>query len=120
MVDTKFQAGNSGGNPKGRPRGTPNKISHDIKAACQRMGPDLIEGLKDLAFNSRSEAIRLAATEQLLSRGYGKPAQAITGADDGPVEVKHIISWIKDDKPEAPVSKEQLTGAAHAEDLSWH
>jgi hypothetical protein len=25
------------------------------------------------------------------------PAQAIVGADEGPVEVRHIISWIKDD-----------------------
>jgi hypothetical protein len=88
------------GNP-GRPKGSVNKISRDIKAVCQKLGPKLIEGLRDLAFNSRSEAIRLAATEQLLSRGYGKPAQAIVGEGEGPVEVRHIISWIKDDSPTA-------------------
>jgi hypothetical protein len=102
----------------GRPKGCQNKVAKDIKAICQKLGPDLIAGLKDLAFNSRSEAVRLAATEQLLSRGYGRPAQAITGADEGPVQVTHVVSWIRDDKPEATVSKEQLTG--HTEDIAWH
>jgi hypothetical protein len=103
------------------PRASSRTKKADTALTCKTFaGPDLIEGLKDLAFNSRSEAIRLAATEQLLSRGYGRPAQAIVGADEGPVTIKHVISWIGDTKPEAPVSKEQLTGAAHAEDLSWH
>jgi hypothetical protein len=86
-------------NPAGKPKGCQNKIAHDIKAACQKLGPQLIEGLKEMALHGKTEAVKLAATEQLLSRGYGKPAQAITGADEGAIEIRHIVSWIGDIQP---------------------
>lgn len=37
---------------------------------------------------SKSDQIRLDAAEAILNRGWGKPAQAVAGADgEGPVEV---------------------------------
>lgn len=40
-------------------------------------------------------AARVSAAEALLSRGWGKPAQAIVGGDeeDGPVQL--TVSWLK-------------------------
>jgi hypothetical protein len=115
-----FVKGQSG-NPAGKAKGTPNAIPHKIRQMCLKVCPEMIEKLKLLS-DDPNPAIRLAAINALLDRGIGRAAQPITGADEGPVEVKHIISWIRDDKPEAPVSKEQLTGCAHGhtEDLAWH
>jgi hypothetical protein len=100
----KFEAGNPG-----RPKGTPNAIPAKIRALCCKKAPEAIAELERLMAD-KNPAIRLAAAKELLDRGIGKAAQPIIGADEGPVAVKHIISWIKDDKPEAPVSRGQLNG----------
>jgi hypothetical protein len=89
---------------------------------CLKAAPEVIAELKRL-MQDKNPMVRLAACNAILDRGIGKAAQPIVGEGDGPVEVKHIISWIRDDKPEAPVSREQLSGAANgcAEDqLPWH
>jgi hypothetical protein len=120
-----FKKGESG-NPAGRKASTPNKVAHDIKVICQKMGPQLIEGLREMAFNGKTEAIRLAATEQLLSRGYGKPPQAIVGESDQPIAVRHIISWIgeKESKvalpaPDPPSNATDVCPFVPEEPLPW-
>jgi hypothetical protein len=95
----KFEAGNPG-----RPKGTPNAIPAKIRALCLKAAPEAIAELKRLMLD-KNPAIRLAAAKELLDRGIGKAAQPIVGADEAPVEVRHIISWQKHDAQEIPVAR---------------
>lgn len=74
-----FQPGQSG-NPGGRP-----KESAEVKALARQHGPAAIAKLVEL-LNGDDKRLSKDAAIALLDRGYGKPAQAITGEDGGPVE----------------------------------
>lgn len=76
----------------GRTKGTPNKTTADIKALAQSYGPDAIMNLAELAGMIRdengkpigratNEQARIAATKELLDRGFGKARQPISGPD---------------------------------------
>ena len=47
---------------------------------------EAIDIVASLMRNAKAEAIRLAAAREVLDRGLGKPSQAITGANGGPIE----------------------------------
>lgn len=82
----KFQKGQSG-NPGGRP-----KDSHDVAELARTYTKEATERL---VFWMRSDDPRasVAASEKLLDRGHGKPAQsatiALTGEGGGPLTVVH-------------------------------
>lgn len=71
----KFAKGMSG-NPKGRP-----KVEGAIRELCRKHGKEAVEVLIGLMKDAENEAVRKAAADSLLDRGYGKAAQVITGAD---------------------------------------
>lgn len=80
----------------GRTKGVPNKATLEVKEMARAYGPDAIKELAKLAGliegegKAESEPARIAALNGILDRGYGKPAQAVTGADgDGPI--KHSV-----------------------------
>ncbi len=66
-------------------KGTPNKITADFKAAFRLHGDELVKALLALT-KSDDERVRLGAIQAALDRGWGKPAQAVTGeGGDGPL-----------------------------------
>lgn len=76
------------GSPKtgGRQKGTTNKATAEIKAIAQKHGEAAIKALvKLLNDEDTPPQTKVSAANSLLDRGYGKPAQAITGADDTPL-----------------------------------
>lgn len=74
----------------GRPKGTPNKSTAEIKALAQKHGVTAVEKLVGL-MESADERTVIAACKELLDRGYGKAAQAVTGeGGEGPV----ILKWM--------------------------
>ena len=90
---------------QGRPKGVPNKATADIKALAQQHGPKAIANLARLAgfmvdedgkpiAGAESEQARIAATKELLDRGYGKAVQPQAGPDgeSNPV-VEVIYRW---------------------------
>lgn len=76
----------------GRKAGTPNKATADIKGLAQAY---TVEALGVLVELMRDETgvpqVRAHAASAIIDRGHGKPAQAITGGDGGPVAVQTTI-----------------------------
>lgn len=76
----------------GRAKGTLNRATADIKALCQVHSNKAVTELARLATGATSEQARVAAIKELLDRGYGRPSQAVGGANDlGPIR----IGWEK-------------------------
>ena len=81
---TAFKKGQSG-NPGGRP-----KMFSEVRALAQEHCPAAIKKLVAL-MDSADERVVHAACKELLDRGIGKPAQAVTGeGGEGPV----ILRWM--------------------------
>jgi len=80
-----FEKGKSG-NPGGRP-----KEAAEVKALARKHGPEAIKKLVDLLRGTDARVAK-AAADSLLDRAYGKPAQAVTGDDGGPLE--HVVQWL--------------------------
>ena len=70
----------------GRQRGTPNRATGAIKAAFQLHGDELVDALLALT-KDKDPRVRLGAINACLDRGWGRPAQAITGDTGGPVQI---------------------------------
>lgn len=81
----------------GRKVGSVNKVTADIKALAQSFGAEAINSLIEIARNSESDQARIAASRELLDRGYGKPLQGVelTGADGGALQHNHTIEFVK-------------------------
>jgi hypothetical protein len=95
----------------GRKKGQKNYSTLEIKQLAQSFGREAIETLVTLMKTSTDERTRVAAARDLLDRGYGKAAQPMVGEDgQAPVEIRHVISWMKEDKP-APELPERFLGS---------
>jgi hypothetical protein len=78
----------------GRPKGGLNKVTADVRKLAGVYTKASIE-LLAMVLDSRDQPmpLRIAAARELLDRGCGKPAQAITGPDgSSPISiiVRHI------------------------------
>lgn len=79
-----FRKGVSG-NPGGR---KPDAELADVKAKAREHAGDALAALVKIATKGKSESARVSAAEAILNRGYGKPAQAVTGeGGEGPVRI---------------------------------
>jgi len=76
----------------GRQKGTPNKVTADVKKLASAHITTVI-ALFVRIVNDEAQPMptRIAAGKELLDRGCGKPAQALTGPDGGPMVMKQVI-----------------------------
>ncbi|HHH7389271.1 TPA: hypothetical protein ACP2SZ_005362, partial [Escherichia coli] len=62
----------------GRPKGRRNKVTADIKEIAQSFGEEAITQLVEIMRDGDApHAARVAATKEILDRGYGKPQQSV-------------------------------------------
>lgn len=76
----------------GRQKGARNKVGADVRLYAQRFTKEAIDGLVSvMRADGTPPAARVGACVAVLDRGWGKPAQAITGPDGtGPV----LMQWL--------------------------
>ncbi len=84
-VQGRFLPGVSG-NPGGRPA-----VAAEVAELAQSYGPEAIHKAVFLMRHSDDERTQLAAAELILNRAYGKPAQAVTGADGRPLSLVNVV-----------------------------
>lgn len=89
----------------GRPPGVPNKVTREVREVAQKYTTKAIHELARMAGliegkpAAESEQVRKAALDSVLDRGCGKPAQAIIGDAENPVEaVVHIVTGVPREK----------------------
>lgn len=90
----------------GRQKGSLNKSTSEIKALAQQFGPAAIQRLAELAGfmpdpsdptglaklkGAASEVAQIAATKELLDRGYGKAVQPQAGPDGESNPVLEVV-----------------------------
>jgi len=66
----------------GNPGGRPKKDRHIVRDAARAHTEEAVETLVNLMRNGKQEVTRINACIAILDRGWGKPAQAITGGDE--------------------------------------
>jgi hypothetical protein len=81
LRNSSWRPGQSG-NPKGRP-----KPEVDIAALARKHGPKCIKIVAGIMMKDKDSKVRLAAAIALLDRGWGRPAQAITGENGQPIAI---------------------------------
>lgn len=76
----------------GRQKGSPNKVGADVRALARQYTTEAVEKLASIMAGGDSSAAQAMAADKLLDRGWGKAAQAMTGADgEGPVKYEYAI-----------------------------
>lgn len=84
----------------GRKKGVPNKATAEIKELARSYGPDALKKLAEMAGlvknkkPAESEQARVAAINQILDRGFGKPSQTVSGDEDAPIKQIVEIQWL--------------------------
>jgi|SRR6185436_3094417 len=91
---TQFKPGKSG-NPGGMTKEQRAQIAV-VRSAALEHCPQAIRELVEL-MNSTDPKVKLAACNSILDRGMGKPAQAITGGDEGdaPLQLAGVLKLVK-------------------------
>ena len=91
----------------GRKKGVPNKANAEFRAAFQKHEGALIKALIALT-KSEDENVRLKAIQACFDRGWGRPAQPVTGEDGEGLAIVAIRRVIVDERAGMAVLEERV------------
>ena len=66
----------------------------EIRSLARSYTEMAIQSLAGVAQKGESESARVAAAEALLNRGWGKPAQPISGDEENPLKIINRIETV--------------------------
>lgn len=91
------------GNPKGvgRPKGAKGKVGQDVRELARKYTSEAVTTLAQIMAEGESDQARAMAADKLLDRGWGRPSQAITGEDGGPVQHAIRLAWLTEAEAKA-------------------
>ena len=75
----------------GRPKGSLNKATAKVRKAAEKYSTKALQTLAEIMEGGENEQARIAAARELLDRAHGKPPQAVTDANGGPVVARIVI-----------------------------
>ena len=78
----------------GRPKGVKNKASGELQLLARQYTKAALTELVRLSTKAESEQARVAACREILDRGYGKPAQAVTGPDGESLTIPGAVMFL--------------------------
>lgn len=94
LRSTSFKAGNTAA--AGRPKHNLVVVA-DVKALARGYSEVAIRALVSVLESSKTPpAARVSAATAILDRGWGKPVQALSGPDEGPIRITKIECVIVD------------------------
>ena len=83
----------------------------ELRELARSYAPDAIKELARLATNARSEMARIAASRELLDRGYGKSTQYIADHEEPATETSGLTAGkAADDSQDARSSSDMRAG----------
>jgi hypothetical protein len=69
----------------------------DIRSLCRAYTPETVRIVAGIAMNSNDEDVQCRAINMLWERGWGRPAQPVTG-EDGEGDIRITIRTILEGK----------------------
>ncbi len=76
----------------GRPAGAANKVTDELKALAREYTEEAVQALVKVMRESDSDTAIISASNSILDRAHGKPAQTVAGDIDNPL-VFEAIGW---------------------------
>ena len=67
------------------------KTPTEIRSLARAHTEAAINCLVGIMHNSTSDPAKVSAANSLMDRGWGKPAQPVTGEDEGPIQL--TVTW---------------------------
>lgn len=93
----------------------PGEDLRRFREACRGYTDQALAEIADLMTHCENPSVRLKAAIELLDRGYGKPAQAVTGeGGEGPVRVENWVGLLS--MRDTSVTLEQSVGIPEPSD----
>lgn len=85
----KWVRGGPSPNPGGRP-----KSLKDMQELARKYTKRSIKRLAEIVSSKVDDRASTMAAKELLDRGWGKPAQPLTGEDGGPIQVQTLATLL--------------------------
>lgn len=77
----------------GRKKGGLNKATKDVRVLAQKYTTEAIETLVGIMRTGKTDEVKKSASDSLLDRGYGKPAQAQIHQGDPNRPIEFLLSF---------------------------
>ena len=73
---------------QGRPKGALNRSTLEVREAARAYTAEALAKLAAIMRHGTSEAVQILAAKELLDRGYGRPAQALSEPEATLIEAR--------------------------------
>ncbi len=100
----KWRKGESG-NPRGG-----SKVLEEVRSLARQFGPEALECIVKLMRSSKSPRVRLAAAQEILNRGFGRPPLEVSGPGGSPLAIGLVTGVPITNAIEAAAAYQALLG----------